>query len=96
MATFRVNGYLELTILVDGIDTIIVIEECLCAMFVFQLGSLYIFKDAAYDANNNVSSSVYQISIAKIQGQEWVVGSRCYRVVCANIFAHSQKTILMP
>jgi hypothetical protein len=90
MATFCVGGQFELTILIDGIDITIVIEKCLCVMFSFQHGSLHIFKDAAYDANNNISSSVYQISIATIQGQEWVVSSRRYKVVCANVFAHSQ------
>jgi hypothetical protein len=35
MATFRVDGRLELTILGNGIDIILVIEKCLCAMFGF-------------------------------------------------------------
>lgn len=90
MATFCVGGQPELTILVDGIDITIVIEKCLCAMFSFQHGWLHIFNYAPYDANNNISSSMYQISIATIQGQEWVVSSRCYKVVRANVFAHSQ------
>ncbi len=65
MATFRANGWLEFAILVDGIDTTIVIEKCLCAMFGFQPGSQHIFEDVVY---NNVSSSMYQISITIVQG----------------------------
>jgi hypothetical protein len=63
-------------------------------MFGFQLGSLHIFKDVVYDANNNVSSSMYQISIITVQGQEWVVNYGSNKVVGANVFAHSQETIL--
>jgi hypothetical protein len=59
MAIFCVEGWHELIILVDGIDTIVVYKNCLCAMFGFQLGSLHISKDATYDANNNVSNSMY-------------------------------------
>jgi hypothetical protein len=58
-------------------------------MFGFQPRSLHIFKDVAYDANNNVSSLVYQISISIVQGQEWVVSFGCYKVVGVNVFAHS-------
>jgi hypothetical protein len=35
MVTFRVDSRFELTILVDGTDTIVVTEKCLCAMFGF-------------------------------------------------------------
>jgi hypothetical protein len=56
---FHVEGWVELIIVVDGIDTIVVFKKCLCAMFGFQLGSLHISKDAAYDANKNVSNLMY-------------------------------------
>jgi hypothetical protein len=59
MATFRVEGWLELIILVDGIDTIMVLKKYSCAMFGFQLFSLHISKDATYDVNNNVSNLMY-------------------------------------
>jgi hypothetical protein len=59
MAIFCVEGWHELIILVDGIDTIVVYKKCLCVMFGFQLGSLHISKDATYNANNNVSNSMY-------------------------------------
>jgi hypothetical protein len=35
MATFCVDGWPELTILIDGTNTIVVFEKCLCAMFGF-------------------------------------------------------------
>jgi len=65
-------------------------------MFGFQLGSLHISKDVTFDANNNVSNSMYRMLATTIQGQEWVVSSRCYKVVGDNIFAHSKEAILMP
>jgi hypothetical protein len=68
MATFCVNGWPELTILVDGIDTTMVFAICLCAMFSFQPRSLHISKDVASDVNNNVSSSMYQMFVITIQG----------------------------
>jgi hypothetical protein len=51
MAMFHVDKQLELTILVDEFGTIIVFEQCLCAMFGFQHSLLDIFKDVAYDSN---------------------------------------------
>lgn len=53
-------------------------------------------KDVTYNANNNVSNSVYQMQITTTQGQEWVVSFGCYRVVGDNIFIHSQETIFTP
>ncbi len=60
----------------------------------FQLGSLHISKGVVYNANNNVSSLVYQMHVATGQGQQWVVSFRRYRVVGDNVYSHSQKTIL--
>jgi hypothetical protein len=57
--------------------------------FGFQLKSLHMSKDATYDANNNVFSLVYQMSITTAQGQEWVVNSKCYKVVDDNVLTHS-------
>jgi hypothetical protein len=58
MAIFHVDGKLELTISIDEFKTTIVCEQCLCAMFGFQCGSLYISKDVAYDSNI-VCSTLY-------------------------------------
>jgi hypothetical protein len=59
MVTFHVIGRFDLTIMVDNLGTIVISEHCLCAMFVFQPGSLHISKDVSYDSNNFVSSFLY-------------------------------------
>jgi hypothetical protein len=71
---FHVDGQLELTISVYEFGTNIVYEQCLCAMFGFQRDSLHISKDVAYDSNT-VFSTLYQISMASVQGKQWVVTS---------------------
>ncbi len=45
--------------MVDDLATTIILKHCLCAIFVFQLGSLHISKDASYDFDNFVSSTLY-------------------------------------
>jgi hypothetical protein len=64
-------------------------------MFVFQLGSLHIFKDVLYDFNNLVSSSLYQIPTMSSKGCQWVVGFGHYHIVGNNLTHNSQDTILM-
>jgi hypothetical protein len=71
MATFHVKEHLKLTILVDDFGIAHVIEKCLCVMFGFQLGTMHISKDDAYDDNNNVTIIVYQVPIIIAQGLEW-------------------------
>jgi hypothetical protein len=36
------------------------------------------------------------MQITTTKGKEWVVSSRCYRVVGDNVLIHSQETIFMP
>jgi hypothetical protein len=86
MATFCIDGWPKLTILVDGTNITMVSKECLCARC--QHRSLHIFKDVTYDANNNVFSLVYQMFIVIVQGQEWVMNSGHYKVV-GDIFTRS-------
>jgi hypothetical protein len=57
MATFHVEGKLELTILTDDFGIMHVNEKCLCAMFSFQPGTMHIFKDNMCD--DNVTKFVY-------------------------------------
>jgi hypothetical protein len=59
MATFYAQGKLDLTILDDNLGISHVIEKCPCAMFGFQLGTMHISKDDAFDDNNNVTRSIY-------------------------------------
>jgi len=89
MATFRVDGRPKLTILIDGTDITIVTKNACVLCLVSSLDHCIFFRNVTYDANNNVSSLVYQVSIAIVQGQEWVVSSKRYMVVGANVFTHS-------
>ncbi len=72
---FHVDEQLELTISVYDFGTNIVFEQCLCVMFGFQCDSLHISKDVAYDSNNTIFSTLYRISMALVQGKQWVVTS---------------------
>jgi hypothetical protein len=65
-------------------------------MFLFQLGSLHISKDALYDSNNLVLNSVYQIPMTSSQGRQWVVDCGCYHIVGDSLTHNSQETILTP
>jgi hypothetical protein len=47
--------------LFDKLGVSHVIENCLCAMFGFQPGTLHISKDDAFDDNNNVTRFVCQV-----------------------------------
>jgi hypothetical protein len=85
MATFYVERQHELTILINEYNTIIVFEQFLFVMFEFQLGSLHISKDVAYNANNNFSSSMHQMLTLKpkesngcwTQGDTWLLVTTC-------------------
>jgi hypothetical protein len=96
MATFHVITRSELTIMVDNLGMTSMSKQCLCAMFLFELGFLHISKDVSYDYNNLVLNLVYQIPVTSSQGGQWVVGCSCYCII-GNSFTHNfQKTILMP
>jgi hypothetical protein len=51
MATFHVEGKLELTFLTNDFGIMHVIEKCLCVMLGFQLGIVHISKDNTCDDN---------------------------------------------
>jgi hypothetical protein len=61
MATFHVIGHSKLTIMVNNLGMTSMSEQCLSAMFSFQLGFLHISKDVSYDYNNLVLNLMYQI-----------------------------------
>ncbi len=64
MATFYVQGELDLTILGNDLGIFHVIEKCLFAMFGFQHGTMHTSKDDAFDDNNKVTRSVYQVPLS--------------------------------
>jgi hypothetical protein len=45
-------------------------RKCLCAMFGLQPNIVHISKDDAYDDNNNVTRSIYQVLVNVSQGLE--------------------------
>jgi hypothetical protein len=95
MATFHVNGCLDLTIMVDKLGMMFVFDHCLCVMFVFQPSSLYISMDVLYDFNDLVSSLLYHIPTTSSQGHRWVVNCGQYRIVGDNLSHNVQDIILM-
>lgn len=76
MATLCAEKQHELTILINEYNTIVVFEQFLCVMFEFQLGSLHISKDVAYNANNNFSSLMHQMLTLKPKEKYWVLNPR--------------------
>lgn len=68
MATFPTIQHLDLTIMVNNLETTFVFEQCLCVMFFSQF-FLHISKDVSYDSNNLVLSLLYQILMTSSQGR---------------------------
>jgi hypothetical protein len=56
MATFYVEGKVDLTILVDDFGNARVTKKCLLYMFNFQHGSIHVSKHDAYDHNSVVKN----------------------------------------
>jgi hypothetical protein len=73
MATFHVEGKVELIVLTNNFRILHAIEKCLCVMFGFHLGIVDVSKDKTYDDNNNVIRSIYQVPILGDFGLEWRV-----------------------
>jgi hypothetical protein len=61
MATFHDIGKPKLTILVFDSEVIQVIQNVLCAMFVFRGGFVHVSKDVSYIKDNIFLSFVYQV-----------------------------------
>jgi hypothetical protein len=59
MATFYVEGKVDLMIIVDDYKNAKVSKKCLLYMFGFQCGFIHVSKDDAYDDNNVVKNSIY-------------------------------------
>jgi hypothetical protein len=72
ITTFHYNGKVKFMIFVDDSSTIEVLEQCLCAIDSFQLGSLHVSKDVIYD-ENNVTSSKYNVPTFGMHGKVWFV-----------------------
>ncbi len=64
-------------------------------MFSFHLGTMHVSKDNAYDANNNVIRSIYQVLIISDFNLQWRVNTKRFRIVAKNLRKNSQNIVLM-
>jgi hypothetical protein len=60
-------------------------------MFSFHLGTMHVSKDDAYDANNNVIRSIYQVLIIGDFNLQWRVNTKRFRIVAKNLRKNSQN-----
>jgi len=81
MVTFHAKGNVEFIILTNEFGISQMIKKCLCAMFGLQPNTVHISKDDAYDDNNNVTRSIYQVPMNVSQGLEWIFNGRMFKVV---------------
>jgi hypothetical protein len=68
-----------------------VIKKCLCGMFSFNIRTMHVSKDDAYDANNNVIRSIYQVLIIGDFNLQWRVNTKRFRIVAKNLRKNSQN-----
>jgi hypothetical protein len=94
MATFHVIGNLGLTILVADFGVNQVTKNVLCAMFMFQRGSLHVSKDIYYAKDNVVLSYVYQVLDVNLGGMFWTINKARYQIICENVLNNSQDIVL--
>jgi hypothetical protein len=58
-------------------------------MFGFHSRIVHVSKDKAYDVNNNVIRSIYEVPILGDFGLEWKVNGRRFRIIVENILKSS-------
>jgi hypothetical protein len=68
MATYYVEGKVDLMILVDDSRNARVIEKCLLYMFHFQCDSIHVSRNDVYEHNNVVKNLIYQESVSNPNG----------------------------
>jgi hypothetical protein len=85
MATFHAKGKVQLIIHVNKFGISHVIENYLCAMLDFHPGTMDVSKDDAYDANNNVITSIYHVSIIGDLSLEWKVNAEKFKIIVENL-----------
>jgi hypothetical protein len=56
-------------------------KKCLCAMFGLQPDTVHISKEDAYDDNNNVTRSIYQVPVNASQGLKWIIDGKMFKIV---------------
>ncbi len=56
-----------------------------CVMFGFHPRTVHVFKDNAYDDNNNVIISIYQVPIIDELGLKWMVNVEIFMIIAKNL-----------
>jgi hypothetical protein len=95
MAIFHAKGKVDLIVPFNEFGVSHVTKKCLCAMFGFHLEIIHVSKDDAYDANNNVIKSIYQVLVIGDLGLEWRVQGLGSRVclACMYYIMHKQDNL---
>jgi hypothetical protein len=94
MATFYVEGKVDLMILIDDFGNTRITKKHLSYMFGFQCGSIHASRDDAFDDNNVVKNSRYQEFVLNPNGVHWDVEVGRYRIVGNNFIQCFQSIIL--
>jgi hypothetical protein len=64
-------------------------------MFGFHPRIVHVSKHEAYDDNNNVIRSIYQVVVFGDFGLEWRVNARRFKIIVENHPKSSQNIVLM-
>jgi hypothetical protein len=94
MQTFHVEGKAKLIVLINDFGILHVVENCLCVMFGFHLGTIHVSKNETYDDNNNVIRSIYQVLVLGDFGLESRVNVGRFKIV-VEIFSKSFQNIVL-
>jgi hypothetical protein len=89
MAIFHAKGKTEFTVPTNDFRISHAIEKCFCAIFGFHSKIVHVSKDRAYDVNNNVIRSIYQVPILGDFCLEWRVNAGRFRIVVENLLKNS-------
>jgi uncharacterized protein YjfI (DUF2170 family) len=93
--TFHAEGKAKFIVHVDDFGVSHVTKKCLCAMFGFHARIVHVSKDEAYDDNNNVIRSIYQVLVFSDFGLVWRVNVKRFKIVAKNLSESSQNIFLM-
>ncbi len=94
MTTFHVESKVELNIPTNDFGISHMSQKNVCVMFGFHPKTIHVSKDEAYDDNNNVIRSIYQVPISGDFGLEWKAIAIGFKIVLENLLESSQNTIL--
>jgi len=94
MATIHVIGKLDLIILVFDSRIVQVTKNVFYVMFVFQWGSLHVYKDVSYTKDNIVLSYVYQVFTVNFKRMFWIVPNGKYWIIINHVLNNSHDIVL--